>query len=762
MTSFRPKAIRRTASLVLVLFMAFFLLPLRPEANDLQKSQKKELESAAKALNDEGKSLERSGKLVEARLKYAESLGYIESKDALSSISRLDDKLKEQAKAAIAAAQKLYEAGKYKEAAQSLEDALNLETEHPLIAFNLALCYQQLGDRQKARDYLDQAIAGGGNPKVRTRLNEIRTILTTSEAPTPQADSSKKQLQLFNHLAETLGNGSSTEDQLGDEEILVEGDVADPAVSTHVATSRFATTDPAAARKSGRFSSACTALQSTKDATANSAAAVYNAANCAEENNRPDEATRLLHRYLELSPHALDAGRVTRRISELESLKALPNQSGMQVRALFASADRFIEEHQYDGALLAYNKAADLLPDFALTHWKLGLLQEAVANVGEAKKQYARYRELDSDPEAQKHADFRLSVLDAKREKYDQEVSEAEDILTDLLNRAMNLTFNGLDNRSALRPNRPKPKGKGSSARKLAGFTVPLPYAKQQIAEASQHLQAALTLFPLGAEANELMALAYLQAFDGRSAIRAYDAVASANLPVSFYAEVRAHNLDRPAKVELSRDHIRFIFLGSYDSRGYAKPPARQAGHDGLGDLVIEPQASRALNFEDFAFRLADIKKVETKDAQILFKLEHDTYAISPLGIAFKAPTESGPLARRFSNDYTRLFVRYPGLEDTKLGAEGLTGYEKFKLGLDLANAAASMAMGGAGTIALVQDTITVLQKVRMLEKMMGSMHVSYASWETSVEEDQEVLVGNPFKPIPTEPVRLAYLHDLK
>jgi hypothetical protein len=253
-----------------------------------------------------------------------------------------------------------------------------------------------------------------------------------------------------------------------------------------------------------------------------------------------------------------------------------------------------------------------------------------------------------------------------------------------------------------------------------------------------------------------------LQALDGRSAIRSYDAVASQHLPVSFYAEVRGHELDRPAKCELSRDHIRFIFLASYDKKGVAKPPSRQAGQDGLGDLVIEAQASRALNFEDFAFRLSDIKKVETKDGQVLFKLEHDTYSVSPLAIAFYPPKEGGPFARRFSNDYARLFVRYPGLEDTKLGAEGLTGYEKFRIGMDLAQAGASMGMGGVGAISAVQDVITAVQQVRMLERTMASMKISYAAWETSVEEQQNVLFGNPFKPIPTEPVRLAYVHELK
>jgi tetratricopeptide (TPR) repeat protein len=744
-----------------LLLLAILFHPVFLAADDLQKSQKKELEAAAKALSEEAKALERSGKLVEARLKYAESLGYIELKDASEAISRLDDSLKTSVKASLVAAQKLYETGKYNEAAQALEEAWNLETLRPVLAYDLALCYSQLGERQKATDYLDSAIVGAGAPKIRARLSQTRTTFITSEATAQQNDSTRKQLEVFNHLVETLGNGSSAEDQLGDEEVLVAGDAPDVTASVRGGTAKFTATDPARNGKPNRYSSACSALQSLKDTLANSPGAVFDLANCAEDNNRPDEAMRYLHRYLELSPNALDTPRVKQRLTELDQLKALPTQSGAQVRALYATAERSIEESQYDGALIAYTKAAEVLPDFPLSHWKLGLLYEAMADVAEARKHYTRYHELETDAEAQKRAEFHLNLLDAKREKYEDEVSEAEDIIADLWNRAMNLTFNGLENRSALRARRGKYK-KGNANKLLGGFTVPLPYAQQQIAEAGEHLQAALALFPLGAEANELMALVYLQALDGRAAIRAYDAVSSQHLPVSFYAEVRGHNLDRPVKCELSRDHIRFIFLASYDNKGVAKPPSRKAGQDGLGDLVIEAHASRALNFEDFAFRLSDIKKVQTVNGQIYFKLEHDWYGLAPLAIAFHAPKEAGPFARRFSNDYARLFVRYPGLEDTKLGAEGLTGGEKFRMGMEIANAGMSMGMGGVGALSAIQDVMTVVNTVRMLQRTMSSLKISYGAWQTSVEEEQDVLLGNPFKPIPTEPVRLAYVHELK
>ena len=765
-----------------LILLAVLARPAWVVADDLQKTQKKELESAAKALIGEAKSLEGSGKLVEARLKYAESLGTSELNDAAQAVDRLNKELHNRAKSTIQTAKKLYDAGKFREAARALEDALQLQTSQPLLSYNLALCYKQLGEPQKAADYLDQAIACASTPKLRSRLAQTRTVFTTGETPTTLNDNTKKQIAAFDHLAETVGNGSSVEDELGDEEVPLEGERPPDPSSVSAATQVRAPT-PAPARSStavnftptdkpqggtgGRFSSACAALQNVKSATAAaSAGAIFNLANCAEHNNRPDEAMKLLHRYLELSPKALDAARVTQRISELETLRALPKQTGSPVRPLYASANRSIEERQYDRALADFTKAADLAPDFALTRWKLGLLQEAFGNVAEARKQYTRYRELDTDPAAQGRADFHLGMLDAKKEAYDAEVSDAEDVIADLLNRAMNLTFNGLENRSAVRAHRGRRKGHDvdkNRAKMLGGFTVPLPYAHQQFALASQRLAAALAIFPLGAEANELMALIYLQALDGRAAIRSYDAVASQNLPVSFYVEIRGrHNFDRPAKCELSRDRIRLLYLASYDKKGFPKPPARQVGQDGLGDLVVEPLVSRPTDFEEMAIGLADIKKIETKNGQIYLKLQHEEYALSPLALAFYPPTQGGPFARRFSNDYTRLFVRYPGLEDSKLGTEGLTGFEKFQIGMNLASAAMDAAMGGVGAIAILQDIQTVAKVVRMLQKTMNSFKINYGAWETSVNEQQAVLVGNPFKPIPMEPLRLEYLQELK
>ena len=55
------------------------------------------------------------------------------------------------------------------------------------------------------------------------------------------------------------------------------------------------------------------------------------------------------------------------------------------------------------------------------------------------------------------------------------------------------------------------------------------------------------------------MGLVFMQANDGRSAIRSFDVVASQGLPVSFYAEMRGHKQDQAVKCELNRDHVRLI-----------------------------------------------------------------------------------------------------------------------------------------------------------------------------------------------------------
>lgn len=364
-------------------------------------------------------------------------------------------------------------------------------------------------------------------------------------------ESDRDRILRVNTLADSVGLEASLEDEGGAEESFSETDAA-PESSPQPAAQLFLKTewpvvthsDPRASHRS----SLCNALIELKGPLAGSPSATFDLANCAESNGRTTEAVRLLEKYLEMSPAALDGRESRARIADLKALLTLPGQSGVEVRRLYAAAYGNLAERKYDRALTAFNKASDLAPEFALTKWKLALFYGAMGDIGRARENFTRYQQLASDQSAKDEAELHLSTLDPKRTKYDEEVDEAEDIVADLFNRALNLTFNGPENRSALRAKRARVKKKEDRAKakyRVGGFAIPFAYAQQQLARAREHLQIALALFPLGAEANQLMGLVFMQANDGQSATRSFDVVASQGLPVAFYAELRDRKHDQ-------------------------------------------------------------------------------------------------------------------------------------------------------------------------------------------------------------------------
>jgi hypothetical protein len=224
---------------------------------------------------------------------------------------------------------------------------------------------------------------------------------------------------------------------------------------------------------------------------------------------------------------------------------------------------------------------------------------------------------------------------------------------------------------------------------------------------------------------------------------------------------MRGRKQDQAVKCELSRERLRFIFLSSYDKKGNPAPPSKPAGEDGLGDMVMEPSAPRQQQFDSLDVALSEITKVETDKGLLKLKLAQQEITLSPIYLPSYTPVE-GPLARRFANNYTRLFVRYPGLEDSKLGTEGMSGGEKFKMGYNIASASMDIAMSGfnpIGAISSVQDVVSITRTIRAA---MVSLSVSFASWEKNVDDQQQLLAGKAFKSIPTQPVNLGFVQDTK
>lgn len=746
-------------ALSLTLILALLLAVPVAFADDQEKAQKKALEQQADQLIKEAKDLERSGQLLEARSRYAGSQAFWETKDAVQAIKHIDEVIHNRVKDALRQAHKLYDQGQFKSAAEALESASKLGESTGVLSYDLSLCYQRTGDTATSLAYLDQAVSASHDPKVRLKLQQLRSALVTGEQATAWKDPDRGRIDSVNGMVDSIGFEASLDE--GPPSLQRD---ADKPGSPVVPASFTNNTNASSGTTSRRSASLCQAFKNLGTLPNNSATFSFNLANCAEDNDRPGEASGLLARYLEMSPKATDADRVRSRIADLNALAELQEQKGAEVRAIYASASRALEERKYDRALAEFQKAAATYPTFAPTEWRLALLYEAMGNVDRAKEHFNRFSELDSDKGAKEGAGLHLETLAIKRETYDQEVAAAEGTLSDLLNRAMNLTFNGMEDRTALYKQRAKATKKlykkNQHLDRVGGFSIPFAYARQQLTEAADHLATALALFPLGAEANELMGLVFLQANDGRSAMRCFDAVAAQNLPVSFYAQLRGRKQDHAVKCELGRDHLRFIYLSSYDKKAKPTAPARPAAEDGLGDLVIEPGSAREQDFESLTLTLPEIKRVETKNGQLLLKLAKEEVTLSPIYMAAATPTE-GPQGRRFGNNYTRLFVRYPGMEDSKLGNEGMTGLEKFKLAYDIANAGMNIAtnLNPIGSVSALQSFIKITREIHGTVK---SLRVNFASWERTFEDQQALQTGNAFRPIPTAAVSLTFLEELK
>jgi hypothetical protein len=244
------------------------------------------------------------------------------------------------------------------------------------------------------------------------------------------------------------------------------------------------------------------------------------------------------------------------------------------------------------------------------------------------------------------------------------------------------------------------------------------PYVERQLDRGRGVLEGATAIFPLGVEANELLALVYLEANDWPVALRSFDAPASQTLPVSFYAQVSsAHNGGeaRAAKVEIGSDSVRLVYLSSYNTSTHVTgPPKCPAGDDDLGNLVVSASEDLDAEAEAFTVGAADLKAVETKNNFVVLKLDNDDLYLAPVYMLPAAPFE-GRASRSFGNEYTRLFIRYLGYEDAKLGAEGMTPGDRFKLGLAIALAGHSYFRTVRGLYASFGNAARVSQLLHLL-----------------------------------------------
>jgi tetratricopeptide (TPR) repeat protein len=733
-----------------LLGLVLLLVSPIPWASDQNaQADKKQLEAQAEQLIAEGKAFEKAGKLSEARDKYVDSLEVVSTGDALNAVKEIDEKEKQQVESILTEAHRLYDLGKVSDSQQQLRQGLAMRPAHPALHYDLALCYLKPGDRANAALQLDQAVGSLPNRKERIELLEFQsTVLMGTDPPAANADA-KNTLAGFNeaYLAEDRDPGDTK------------------------------------ARGGGGL---CDRTKALSDAFSTNAAVVFNSAKCAEQDAHPEVAARQLDDYLKLAPNALDRADAELFRENLRSLAALDGDPGKLIRQHYANAARYLDYRRYDRAMTEYQQAAQALPDYSQTSWQLGLLYEAFGNVPKAREQFARFQQLTPDGARKSDADVHLSNLEGRRAIYDANVDEAEEILSGLLANAMGLDIEGSKHKTKLSYRQWRWASHRYKEATRATVMLPEPYVERELNRSRQDLDGASELFPLGAEAQELLALISLQGNNWPEALRSYDAVASQGLPVSFFAQVNsAHDSKevRATKVEIGPDGVRLVYLSSYDpKKRVSAPPAKPAGDDNMGNLVVSADHPPDSEAEALTIRTDDLKAIETDKNFVVLKLAKDRIYLAPLNLLSEAPFEGGA-SRSYGNEYTRLFSRYLGYETAKLGKEGMTAGEKFRLGFEIARIGMAVGMMGVGAPAAYGSAMHMarlahaLQVYRTYRSVARGVHMADVSdaatrladdlqmaataLERNILDQQRAIVGTQFKIIPTQQTPLKFREKL-
>ena len=722
-----------------------------------EKDNKKEMEREAKALIAQAKTLEQSGDLLEARAKFAESEAFIETRDAFEGVKHVDKEIHKKVEGYLAQARKSFEGARHAEGASVLEQGLTLRPADPLLLFNAALLYSRAGDNARALAYLDRAAASLFKRQDKAMLQQWRTVAMTGESSSVLKSNDLRLLADFNLLVDKLAEGITPAEmrvaELGALDSSSGPPDADP--PGHPPAKAPAT--------ESLGSSICGQMPLLERTLPTSPSALFDRANCAELEGRFAEASGLLTRYSEVSPKAVDAVDTRARITTFEALSKLPEPQKTQVTRHFVVYLRSLYERKYDRALRELEQSEKIAPDFPDTQWRLALFHEAMGDTKSAAEHFTRYTALNPSEEAHQRVATHLEALDNSRKDYEAELSEAEDIITAMLQRGLGLTF--AESVAHARSRRARAKNEGQrnsfyhkSAIRSGGFHVPYDYAREEFRMAAEHLQAALAIFPLGAEANQLMGIVSLQANDGRSAITNFDAVAAQSLPVSFYAELRGEQADKAVKCEIRPGELRLISLAKFDKKGNAQPAGAPAGDDSLGNLTPDPTDTDPVDMgktETRIIKLSEVQKMETKSSQVIIKVANAQLALSPIYMTEEPPYE-GPPSRRFANTYTRLFIRYGGLEDAKLATEGFTGWEKTKITYELAQSGFNIASSG-GAMGAVEIAMEAYKISRLLQRTAAALRVQPTALHQRLLEEHSAFEAPSFKTIPLGPIPAAF-----
>lgn len=435
---------------------------------------RQELVARRTRLLAEGRDLEAED-AYQARLKYAEAED-IGGPGARKALKSLDQRTTEKRLQRIAEAIRLDQQGSHSAAVRAILDAQKSEPMSALLSYNLAVAYGHNREFTKAVEQIEGAISLLEPGPSRDALQEFRSALVTNmQAAAIPAEAAAA----VNALNRSVRDSNTSFARVESDE-RVGREPCEPLES----------------------------LTARPLLEAGIPSLTYNRARCAELNDDLSGAVRLLTQYLSEAGTPTDAPQILDRIALLQSLLSLPpSQSTAAVRRLYVDTERYLDKRRLDLALKALHKAAELMPDFAETTFRLASYYEFLGNVVEAHKHYQRLITLDQRTQRRLVAAQRDAQLQSRLASYEALVADAEQVLALAIAECFDANH------------------------KVRRYRL-----ESHLGRAATYLNEARSMFPLAARVNELLAIVFTVTGQHELARQSFDVLWSQRLPISFFA----------------------------------------------------------------------------------------------------------------------------------------------------------------------------------------------------------------------------------
>lgn len=421
---------------------------------------------------------------------------------------------------------------------------------------------------------------------------------------------------------------------------------------------------------------------------------LFNKARCQETDREQQQAAQLLERYLDSATKALDREQEESHLIALRSLASFPTSQGEQVRSYYSEAARYMDVGRYDLASRELTQAEAAFPAYCESKWHLALFYKTLGDIARTRQYLGAYLQCAANAAHRDEAVATLESLDSRRAKYDLAVQDAREPLSQVVEAYLK---NGVNTRQR--------------------------YVRSRLDTVFRDLGQALSFFRLGIEVHELLATVYELTNNFRLAKRSFDVLWTQGHTVAFFDS-------DGRRIEIQGDHFRIVDAHHSD-------PPRIASSLEAG---IPGQA---------------VKRIEVHEGTIVLILKTgSSVSITPARLAMPGSLK-GPLARKYTNQYARLFQRYLGVDPIVLGKEGLTHKEIAQIGWDVfAVAMSAYSVSQAAKTSQYTQNITNLL---LYGQSAASVSYMVKDARTLLQQQHQIAQDAPFKTIPTRTARFEF-----